>query len=60
MKVGDLIKHNRRTGAGYDKPCLILKMGQSGTHHHGHILICDEGYVYWDRAKEYVVISESR
>ncbi len=59
MKVGDLVLHHRR-GPGYGKACLVLEVGYPGTTHHGHILILDEGYVYWDRAKQYEVISESR
>ena len=57
MKIGDLVMHVK-DGPGYNAPSLVLKLGSSEIHHDGHILIYDEGYVYWYRAKDYKVISD--
>ena len=54
MKVGDLVRHSMYSDEKF--AAIVIKVSDS----RGHILILDQGDVYWDRMSYYEVVSESR
>ena len=58
MKVGDLVRHSMYAAAMPTALVVKIRAHPQGPPH--HILILDQGDVYWDRMCEYEVISESR